>query len=82
MSRKVINIAFLALLCPLVISSPVKRQQSTASDISYYVANVKTALYAVGNIQAGNASIACSDPSCIDDLNNEGYNGTLAGYLL
>lgn len=78
MASKLKIIFSLALFWLSVRSSPLQGRQATSPDLNSYIKSVKTALYLIDNIKAGNARSSCSDASLVSRLDSEGLDGTYA----
>lgn len=64
--------------------SPIDKRQDdgTTIDVDTTITSVRTALYVVASIEAGNATAACSDTDLVARLDGEGYDGDYAQELL
>lgn len=77
-------VLFLSLSSLLVGCSPTRKRQEegTTIDIDGTITSIRTALYVVANIEAGNATASCSDSDLVARLDVEGYDGSYAQELL
>ena len=82
MALKLDVLLTLAIFGLLASASPMQRRQASPADIDNYIIGVKTAIYVIDNIQAGNSRSSCDDTGLESRLDSEGYDGAYAKQLL
>lgn len=81
MDASVVLVLTLALCFLSAECTPLQKRQTSSTDLTAYIQRVRTAIFVVNTIQAGDASL-CYSNTLVNDLNNEGLDGEYAQSLL
>jgi len=81
MASPVVIVLTFALCFLSANCTPLQKRQASLTDLTAYIQRVKTAIFVVNTIQAGDASM-CYSSTLVDDLNTEGLDGEYAKTLL
>ncbi|KAK3713018.1 hypothetical protein LTR37_008703 [Vermiconidia calcicola] len=72
----------LILISTLAICTSLHHRQDFLEDIPEYAKQVRTAIYVIENLRAGNASDSCADAGLVEQLDLGGYDGAYCHGLL
>ncbi|KAK3723535.1 hypothetical protein LTR37_001787 [Vermiconidia calcicola] len=76
------SLCSLILVSTLATCTPLHRRQDSVEDIPEYSKQVRTAIYVIDNIRAGNASDSCAAVHLAEQLDLGGYDGKYGHGLL
>ena len=82
MAKVLAILVFFTSIHSPVASTPFHRRQNAPTSLEQYISQVRTALYVIDSLKAGNETTSCSDSDFADKLGTAGYDGEYAQRLL